>query len=295
MTENRPSVNAREGDDSSADALEFAEGRYLYCVVRTDGEEGFETSGLEDEPVSVVTRGDLGAVVHECSDVYDSADLTTIRRWVVAHQSVVDDAGETFGTPLPFQFDTILKGDDETVREWLGEHEEEISSALDALAGHWEYRVEVVRNEPVAEESLLEGDEQLANLEDRIDEAGEGTAFLLEKQYERRVNELRRSRRRRLADDLRERLVDHTREVHELERTPGVTLEGDDTGRGVDETEAICRLTLLAAEDEQAAIGAVLDDVAKADGLEIRFTGPWPPYTFSPELGGEPDESAGGK
>lgn len=294
MSENRPSADRRGGERAgageSSDDLEFEEGRYLYCVVRADDGADLEATGVEDEPVSLVTDEGLGAVVHECEDVYDSADLTTIRRWVVSHQSVVDDAGEAFGTPLPFQFDTILKGDDETVREWLAENRERLSSTLEALTGHWEYRVEVVRTEPIAEAALLEADDELSDLRDRIDDAGDGTAFLLEKQYDRRLEDLRRSRRERRTDDLRERLAAHAREVHALERTPSVDLEN---GEASDE-ETICRLTLLAAEDEEGAIGAILDDVADEEGLEVRFTGPWPPYTFSPELGGESENGPGG-
>ena len=286
MSRETSSPGATEGERGP----ELDEGRYVYCVVRADEGATLETTGIEDEPVSVVTAAGVGAVVHETDEVYDSADLGRIRWWVVRHQSVVDEATEAFGTPLPFQFDTIVRGDDEAVREWLREERERLTTALDSLAGHREYRIEVVRTEPIADERLAADDARLADLAERLDDADEGAAFLLEKQYDRRVTELRRDRREALTADLRERLAAYAREVHELERTPGVSLEGIGGGESGDEAdeserEPICRLTLLAHTDRESELGRVLDDVAAEPGLEVRFTGPWPPYTFAPAFG----------
>ncbi len=50
------------------------------------------------------------------------------------------------------------------------------------------------------------------------------------------------------------------------------------------ETEEVVQVSFLAHEDREEEIGRVLDDVAAEPGVEIRFTGPWPPYSFAPEL-----------
>ncbi|WP_255167824.1 gas vesicle protein GvpL [Natrononativus amylolyticus] len=280
-----------EGADAGG-TPEIDEGRYIYCVVQAPADDAvLETDGIDDEPVYTVAVDDVAAVVHECDAVYDSADLTEIRRWLVRHQTVVDAAGEAFGTPLPFQFDTILRGDDEAVRDWLREEYDAVAGALESLAGHWEYRVEVVRVEPIDEETLLERDDRLAELRERIDDSTEGTAFLLEKQYDRRLAELREAGRQELIGDLDERLAVHAREVHELERSPAQTLGEQESER---DGETLCRLTLLAAEREESAVGAVLDDVAAEPGVEVRFTGPWPPYTFAPAFGDSGEDSSEG-
>ncbi|MDQ2049608.1 GvpL/GvpF family gas vesicle protein [Natronolimnohabitans sp. A-GB9] len=278
-------------EEADLDLPEFEEGRYLYCIVRVDDEDtanaALETTGVDGEPVSVVVEDGIGAVVHETDGIYDSADLAQIRRWLVRHQTVVDEAGEAFGTPIPFQFDTILQGDDTGVREWLSEESDMLERALSELAGHWEYRVEVVEIDPIDDEALVEHDERLQKLADRIDDAGEGTSFLLEKKFDQRLTELRAARRESITSDLRTRLDDHAREVHALERSPSASLAEEVTGGSEDDGETLCRLTLLAHEDDEGAVGSVLDDVADNDGFEVRFTGPWPPYTFAPELGGD--------
>ncbi|MFC4541569.1 gas vesicle protein GvpL [Halosolutus amylolyticus] len=277
----------RRGESPDDEGLpEIEEGRYLYCLVRADGDETIDTTGVDGEPVSLLTVDGVGAVVHQCDTIYDSADLTEVKRWLVRHQTVVDEAGEAFGTPIPFQFDTILRGGDEGLREWLREEYETIDRALSELAGHWEYRVEVVETDPIDDEALLERDDRLRELDERIDASEEGAAFLLEKQYEQRVRELQQARRESLSDDLQGRLDDVTREVHALERSPSATLgDGSADGAPATDGETLCRLTLLAHEDDEEAVGSILDDVAANPGLEVRFTGPWPPYTFAPELG----------
>ncbi|ELY45512.1 gas vesicle protein GvpL [Natronorubrum tibetense] len=272
---------------------EFDDGRYLYCIVRIDADDegdAFETTGVDGEPVSVVVEDGIGAVVHACDGIYDSGNLTQVRRWLVRHQTVVDEAGEAFGTPIPFQFDTILRSDDAGVREWLREESETLERALSGLADHWEYRVEVVETDPISDEALIERDERLAELDAQIDDSGEGTAFLLEKKFDQRLAELRAARRESITGDLQARLDDHAREVHQLERSPSASLSDEVAGDASD-GETLCRLTLLAHEDDEGAVGSVLDGVAANDGIEVRFTGPWPPYTFAPELGGD-SESA---
>ncbi|ADB61245.1 Gas vesicle synthesis GvpLGvpF [Haloterrigena turkmenica DSM 5511] len=267
---------------------EIDDGRYLYCIVRADEGATFEATGVDGEPVSIAVADGIGAVVHETDGIYDSADLAQVRRWLVRHQTVVDEAAQEFGTPIPFQFDTILRGGDEGVREWLREESDTLDRALSGLAGHWEYRVEVVEIDPIDDEALIERDDRLQELADQIDDSGSGTSFLLEKKLEQRLTELRAARRESITADLQDRLADAAREVHSLERSPTASLS-DDIADGADERdgETLCRLTLLAHEDEEEAIGSILDDVAENDGFEVRFTGPWPPYTFAPELGGD--------
>ncbi len=277
-----------------AELPDIEAGRYLYCLVQADADATLETTGVDSEPVSIIVADGIGAVVHACDGIYDSANLAQIRRWLVRHQTVVDEAGQAFGTPIPFQFDTILRGGDAAVREWLREESATLERALAELAGHWEYRVEVVEVDLIDDEALVERDERLQELDDRIGDSEEGTAFLLEKQFDQRVAELRAARRESLTADLEERLAAEAREVHALERSPSASLAddvaNDDSGSNGDET--LCRLTLLAHEDDEDAIGSILDDVAANDGLEVRFTGPWPPYTFAPELGGDDDGAA---
>ncbi|WP_227354235.1 gas vesicle protein GvpL [Haladaptatus salinisoli] len=266
---------AETGANAGVDA-EFGDGRYLYCVVDSTAETEFSETGIDDEPVSVVAAEGVGAVVQPCDSPYDTDDLDTVREWLLTHQEVVDAAGEAFGTPLPFRFDTILKGDDDRVREWLVDQRADLRAHLDEFAGHWEYRVGVTWDEEQVRDELESEDETLADLRERIDDASEGTAFMLEKQYDNRLRDLRRTRKEALATRLRDGLEPLVREFEEADSR--TNLLGSDT------PEDVVQVAFLAHEDRETDIGDVLDDIAGEPGVEVRFTGPWPPYSFAPEL-----------
>lgn len=291
MSDPSPAADAVASTADDGSPAEFEEGRYLYCVVLTDegdaGESGdgsdFAMEGVEGEPVGVVTDGDLGAVVHPCESLYDSDDPTTLRRWLLAHQRVTDAAADAFGTPLPVRFDTVLLGDDEAVGAWLRESRDELRDALDALAGRREYRIEVRRDEDALADRLADGDDRLESLRARIADAGEGTGFLLEKQYDRRLSDLLRRHREEEAEALRARLSEYAEEVRPLGRNRSASLLGSPADAG-DSSDPI-RFAVLAPLDREGDIGSALDEVAAEDGVEVRFSGPWAPYTFAPELG----------
>ncbi|WP_247729013.1 gas vesicle protein GvpL [Halovivax limisalsi] len=307
---NRAETPAAEGTTP-----DLSDGRYLYCVVGlgcADEAPTLETDGVDDEPVSVLAAageradGDpagpeqIAAVVHDCAELYDAADPRLVKRWLVQHQRVVDAATERFGTPIPFQFDTILRGGDEGVREWLRSERETLRDALEALAGTHEYRIDVVRTDPIPESAIVDGDDDLQALQTKIDDASEGRAHLLEKQFEQRLAKRRRERGRALAADVEAGIDEFVEAVQPLEPSPSISLEGlegassgpdeagDDTGdSGPDTGEPVCRFAVLATDEGVDDLGSYLDTVADRDGITVRFTGPWPPYSFVPSLGSE--------
>ncbi|RRJ29546.1 gas vesicle protein GvpL [Halocatena pleomorpha] len=267
------------------------EGRYLYCAVSIpDQKPDFSVTGVDDEPTTLIPIDDVGVVVHECNNLYDTDEVDLLRKWLLQHQQVVDAVGERFGTPLPFRFDTIIQGNDDRVREWAYEEADALSRYLDTLSGLWEYHIDVMIEDNELEAGLEERDERLQELTTRINDSGsgDGTNFLLEKQYNQRLATLKRRRRDERARTLRNRLSDITYEIHDRdtgERSINLTdSKGDESDRM---TSQLTRLTLLAHENREKEIGDILDDVAAEPGVTVRFTGPWPPYTFTPAIGDE--------
>jgi hypothetical protein len=262
-------------------------GRYLYCLVDL-GEEGqadtveVDVDGIEGEPVFVITahHSTVGALVHERRAPFDSTDLAKLRDWLLGHQQVVDAAGDRFGTPLPVRFDTVLDGDDEAVATWLDRNAGQIADAFDKLDGCWEYRVTLSWDSTGFEAEQRRTDTELSRIDERLDRSGTGTQFLLEKKYDQRVRELVRQRE----TALKGRLVDGLRaDARELTERPVQSDAAASLGVELD-SEAIAQVALLASPDAESAIGSTLDEVADIGGVDVRFTGPWPPYTFAPEI-----------
>lgn len=294
--------------------------RYVYCLVRVDadadgaGESGtgrtdatLDAAGLDDAPTRLIrAEGGVGAVVHDCASLYDTDDEAQLRLWLLAHQRVVDAATATFGTPLPVRFDTVIQGDDEAVRTWLADVADEARPALDRLAGTREYRVTAHwtpdgggegngagdGDSPTSQDGddglgafearARQRDDRLAELAAEREAADTGRAFLVSKQYDRRLRELERERLSELAADLREHVAPATREVRDADAEAGgadlAAADGDDAG------ELIARLTVLADEADEDELGARLDEFVEANDVTVRFTGPWAPYSFAPEL-----------
>jgi len=257
--------------------------RYLYCVVSVEScgdQPPTFGSGVDGGQPHLVTEGDLGAVVQPCEHQYDSGDPDTVKEWLLEHQAIVDEAGQAFGTPLPFRFDTVLEGDDDRVRGWLAEESAALGDALDDLAGLWEYRVELVWDaERLAER--IEGDDRLAEIRERREAASDGEAFLLTKEYERRRASLADARREEVVRTLEDRLDDLAVEVEPVDRSASSSITGGRSGAD-EERHATA---VLAPTDRETAIGDALDDLASDPAIEIRFTGPWPPYSFAPTIG----------
>lgn len=274
-------TDATDPAGTNAD-LEFDEGRYLYCAVRAADDESFTAEGIEDGTTSLLVQDGIGVVTQPVDSVYDSDDMTRVRSWLLAHQQVVDEAGQRFGTPLPFRFDTIIKGDDETVYEWLAERREEIDDALETLAGRWEYRIEVRWDEASMRETVLEGDEELRELAARTEEASEGTGYLLEKQYEQRLNERLQERRDAVAETLYGLVEPHAVEIQRSDGGSNVVSTETD-----DELDRVVQISVLAPRENEEAIGEALEEINGRPAHEVRYTGPWPPYSYAPQIGGE--------
>jgi hypothetical protein len=271
-------VNDAEGPPRPKDASADEDGRYLYCVVRRDDDAAarLDVAGVDGASLSVVSTERLSAVVHERSEPYESDAPDEVREWLYDHQDAVEDVGEAFGTPVPFRFDTIVRGDDETIRGWLRANEETLSEALDSLAGRWEYRVEVEWDRDALAERVGGDDERLSELAEKLSDASEGTAFLVQKQYDKRLSTLVNRRRRARSEELVAELESRTETVRELGDAPQTPLTEAPAG-------PTARFAVLADGGECDAVGEYLDTVADEDGASVRFTGPWPPYTFAPD------------
>ncbi|MEZ3164927.1 gas vesicle protein GvpL [Halorubrum sp. RMP-47] len=261
----------------------LSDGRYIYCLVDVseDTDPELAVDGIDNNQISFITYDDIGAVTHECDQLYDSEEATQIRQWLVTHQQVVDVVGSAFGTPLPFQFDVILRGGEETVKQWIADNETRIREALDRFRGLWEYRAHVTWDRSAIESVASAADERLAEIEAQRNESGEGTQFLLDKRYEQRLDDVLHARKTDLRDRLRTELRDAVREIEQHAAAPSVQAIDQ---RGDEQKEWVARMALLASNADEESIGAKLDDIASEPGIAVEFTGPWPPYSFTPEF-----------
>ncbi len=272
-----------ETSDHPSGRASFDDGRYLYCLVGLDGEDRRTNQfarGVDGGRPYLVSEERVGAVVQHCECQFDSDRPETVKEWLLQHQTVVDEAGQVFGTPLPFRFDTVLTGDDNKVRDWLAEESSTLLNALNELEGLWEYRIELVWNLE-RQNDEVEDNERLAAIREQRDNTSAGKAHLLQKEYERRQARLAERRRQDVICNLQERLAELVQEVHSVDRSRAPAL----TDRQSGSDEARHMTAILASTQHEANIGEYLDTITSKPGLAVRFTGPWPPYSFAPTIG----------
>ncbi|MFC7401264.1 GvpL/GvpF family gas vesicle protein [Citricoccus sp. GCM10030269] len=258
-----------------------APGLYVYAIVPAADTATELGTGINNSAVrTVVAAGGLAAVVHEHDDPPYQGPDSEVERWVLEHSDVVDRAWESAGTILPVSFNVIVSPDegsdtsaDERLVQWLTTNASALSTHLDRLRGMVELRVEISLNQ----EAVGETSEEVRALREDLDHRPPGVQRL----YRKRLATLEQEVTERLADrlypDFRRRLAALSTDLAETRspaRTPGLV--------------SVLSVSLLVPDDGVQQVGLELAAIRdERPGSEIRYLGPWPPYSFAdvPELG----------
>jgi hypothetical protein len=276
-------------DSATAQIAAAQQGLYVYCVARAEGARLLGPIGLDGRGVYTVASGDLCAVVHDCpAQPYQSKDAQVLEAWATAHQDVVMEATKAFGTVLPMAFDMIVQAcpavataDQRTdghstrrqdavtgLRAWLEDKRERFTRLLDRLDGKAEYGVQVFWDRKVVAECLTHGHPDLRSLQDEIAGKSKGLAHLLQTKLAKAVREAMEQHADSFAQDFYARVRQC---VDDVRVDPLKKAEGD--------RQMILNLSCLMPRGS-AGLGRTLDLMQQTPGVSVRFTGPWPPYSF---------------
>jgi len=256
------------------------EGRYIYCVVNGNTEMDFGQMGVEGSLVYTVPYGDIGAVVHRCeAKPYRTTDAEKAKEWILAHQYIVDCAAKTFGTVIPLTFDTIFKGNDETVRVWLREKHQPLKDMLMELEDRDEYVVQLFL-EKGALEKETERDEEIQKLRRQVEGASKGMAYLLEKRLEQRLEDKKRA----IVEAYCKTYFDQIKGITDRVKT---SLKGCGVPEGWKDKEIVLNLSCLVHRARVPELGNLLGGINAEEKFAVRFSGPWPPYSFVERLESE--------
>jgi len=266
-----------QGELEMASGNDYDEGRYLYCIVNSSKKTDFGQMGIEDNLVCTVPFNDISAVVHRCeAKPYKTEDKEKAAEWILAHQYVIDLATKEFGTVIPLTFDTIFNGSDETVKKWLNQEYHQLKALLAKLEGKAEYGVQIfLENDFV--NKMIEANEEIQRLKRELENKSSGTAYLFKKKLEKVI---------RLEKEVS--INKHAKELHDQIKKLVDDAKLESTNTQVPEKwrdkEMVLNLACLAHEDKIQNLGNMLGEVNKREGFAVRFTGPWPPYSFVEEI-----------
>jgi hypothetical protein len=251
-------------------------GLYLYAIA--DGGEAMDFGGIgiEGNKVYAIPVGDLSAVVHEgTAEPYHSDDRDEVKKWVLTHQKVVDAAWEKFGAVIPMGFDTIIcgKGDtdpEENMRKWVETDTEALASKMAKVRNKAEYGVQIFWETRAMARDVSEKSTEITSLSREIQKKPKGIAYM----YRQKLEELLKNEMGKRADqcfqEFYEKIADHG-DALRVEKTR----KAEDEGR-----QMLLNLSCLLSKDQSEKLGETLEEIDNREGFYVRYTGPWPPYSF---------------
>ena len=251
--------------------------RYIYGVIPRIDKTDFGPIGIEANQVYTIAHEDICAVVHACPPKPYEGDEDAVKAWVVTHSDVVDAVWEQAGSVLPMSFDVIIKADGETsaednVRGWLAGEYETFKVKLDEFKDEVELGVQVLWDPAVIAQRVTEENEDIRQLAAEMASKSRGLAYF----YQHKIAEAVKKEIEAKADENYRHYYEQLREHAEDIQVNKVKKHPD--------RQMIMNLSLLVKKDRVKVVGEVLGKIQSEDGVEVRFTGPWPPYTFATKI-----------
>lgn len=267
----------------------MTEGCYVYCVLHRGKKEEWGPIGLDGAPVFQIAQEGIACLVHRHELSPYQGEDEQVKNWVLVHNQVVETAWKETGAVLPMTFNCIIQpveghSAEEVVQAWLRKEGDHFQAKLAYLEGKVELGIQVIWTRKVLAAHLLRQDEELRLITESLQGKPRGTTYFLQQKLEKA-----------LAAKLVEKAEKDCR--HQQETLAGLAEEvaSNKLKKLEGERQMILNLSLLAHRDQVETIGETLDTFEE-DGVEVRFTGPWPPYSFTTSADlpkGSPYEAAG--
>jgi hypothetical protein len=252
-----------------------ADARYVYAVIPKVRRKDFGPVGIGHARVYSLSYQDISALVHDCSAAPYPGEEQSLARWVRAHSNVIDLAWAEAGSILPMRFGVTVKADaerssEENVRRWLAAEYHQLRAKLEEFRDKVELGVQILWDPAVIAERVARGSAEAQALRAEMAGKSKGLAYF----HEHKIAEaVKRELERKASRDVEasyERLREHAEGVH-VNRV-----------RKLNGKLMIANLSLLARKEQVEVVGAVLGQFADEEGVEVVFSGPWPPATQIP-------------
>jgi hypothetical protein len=266
------------------------QGLYLYCLTRRDRlpPPPLPGRGLDDQnPLTVAPFHDLAAVYSPvpvedfCGPQAEARlnDLAWIGPRVIRHQEAVAEVMR-HSPVLPARFGTIFSSR-ENLEKVMQRHYDTIAAFLERIDSQEEWAVKGLLDRPRARAQLFS--RHLTREAETLAALSPGKRYFEEQRLKAAAD---RDMARWLQEVGREIWTGLRTCAAEVRERPLLSREA--TGRDQDMVWNWALLVPAAAlPDFRARIGAANARYAN-DGLVLEYSGPWPPYSFTPALGLEP-------
>lgn len=259
---------------------------YLYCLTPRAGAVHVSAIGVDGErPVFVHACGEIGAVISEVALAEFSGELAEARLQDLAylgplvwrHEAVIDEAMRQ-APVTPARFATLFTSVDR-LQQYVLEHQSAINGFFAQLGDKQEWAVKGLLHPPGALETLSSSGESV--VEGRAPVTSPGARYLQEKRIKAQLEQDFNLRLKEFCQRAATALGTQSDGFRERKVLGSMTAETD--------AKLVLNWAFLlspaAIEDFRVRLDG-LNGGEAFTGLILVLTGPWPPYSFSPDLSG---------
>ncbi|MFH0748316.1 MAG: GvpL/GvpF family gas vesicle protein [Candidatus Bathyarchaeota archaeon] len=246
------------------------EGRYIYCVVETDRKKIFKNFGVDGEDVYTIRYRDISAVVSRClAKPYQSNDSELVKKWLIQHAQVVDYFFERYDATLPSAFDTVIKGGDQEAKSWLKGEYSALKGKMEKVRGKQEFGAQIFCDSKSLVDAVRKGSVEIHKMLNEIESKPRGLAYM----YEQKLKEV-------MKKELENKMEKYARDFYEAIRSHVDDLKAEKIKKGEGDQQMLMNLSCLTPKDRVPELAGELDRINGLRNFSVKFTGPWPAYSF---------------
>lgn len=191
-----------------------------------------------------------------------------------AHEHVTDILMRNT-TVVPLKFGTILN-DEKAALKMLQDHEEEFKNLLAKFVGKVEWGMKVYADKQALMEHIVQTEPKFTKLKDNQEKLSRGAQYLLRRKMEEEVEDLVATQLAQITEEIFQEIGKDASEAKLNEILPQKV-----TGK---KKEMILNAAFLVERKKATHLrqrGKSLIEKYKFMGLNLEFSGPWPPYNFT--------------
>lgn len=267
-------LKGEKGEGEAEIGFGDGDGRYVYGVADSGVAVNMGKIGIENTEVYTIPYKDVCAIVHNCrAEPYQSQDNEVVKKWLQVHEHVLDEATQKLGTVIPAGFDIIIKSENgidskQTVKNWLKDNFENFREKINKIRGKQEYGIQIFYNPKAMGEVIARDSVEVQKLREEMSSQKPGMAYMHKQKIEKAVKEEMEKKGEKYFDNFYKAIKSHVDDI-KVEKT-----------KKTDNKVMFMNLSCLVLKEKVKDLGDELEKIDNMDGLSVRFTGPWPPYSF---------------
>jgi len=250
-------------DQAQAKQPETEQGKYVYCIIKTDIPRDFGPVGIggRGDKVHTVPYKEFAAVVSNCPlIVFDPT-----RENALAHEHVNELVMKDF-TVLPMSFGTVFRTEND-IKEFLKGTYDALSDVLQKMDGKIEFGLKVNWNKDQVVHEIETENEEIRRLKEEIQSNTSTSTYFSRMQLGRVVESA-----------LQAKADAYVSEIYEALRDAAIASRSN---KPIGDKMILNAAFLVDREKTKTFDDQITDNAKKYENkLSFLYTGPWPPYNF---------------